>query len=148
MSSTAGRKAKVYWSADNTDDSYHLIAGIDTVTGGPESPEITDDEFGVEYEQSIPGIIGLPFTMSGGARVGADSTGQDAMITAQLAGSTPNGYVAVIFDGNPAGGSGWLGAVNITKISFDTKTRDKTNISIDGKTTGAFTFGAITLPVT
>ncbi len=143
MPSTAGRKAKVYWSADNSNDSYNLIAGIDTVTGGPESPEITDDEFGVEYEQSITGIIGLPFSMSGGARVGSDSTGQDAMIAAQLAGSTPNGYVAVLFDGTA---NGWLGAVNITKISFDTKTRDKTNISIDGKTTGAFTFGAVTLP--
>ena len=41
---------------------------------------------------------------------------------------------------------GWLGAVNITKIGFDTKTRDKTNISIDGVTTGAFTFGSVTLP--
>ncbi len=143
MASTAGRKAKVYWSDDNTDDSYELIAGIDTVTGGPESPEITDDEFGVEYEQSITGIIGLKFTMSGGARVGADSTGQDAMIAAQLAGSTPNGYVAVLFDGSTVG---WLGAVNITKIGFDTKTRDKTNISIDGVTTGAFQFGSITLP--
>ncbi len=143
MSSTAGRKAKVYWSDDNTDDSYNLIAGIDTVTGGPESPEITDDEFGVEYEQSITGIIGLKWTMSGGGRVGADTTGQDAMIAAQLAGSTPNGYVAVFFDGSTVG---WLGAVNITKIGFDTKTRDKTNISIDGVTTGAFQFGSISLP--
>ncbi len=143
MSSTAGRKAKVYWSPDNTDDSYHLIAGIDTVSGGPESPEITDDEFGVEYEQSITGIIGLPFTMSGGGRIGADTNGQDAIVAAQLAGSTPNGYVAVFFDGSTVG---WLGAVNITKVSFDTKTRDKTNISIDGKTTGAFTFGSIALP--
>lgn len=143
MASTAGRKAKVYWSADNSNDSYNLIAGIDTVTGGPESPEITDDEFGVEYEQSITGIIGLKFTMSGGARVGADTNGQDAMIAAQLAGTTPNGYVAVLFDGSTVG---WLGAVNITKIGFDTKTRDKTNIAIDGVTTGAFTFGAVTLP--
>jgi hypothetical protein len=143
MASTAGRKCKVYWSADNSDDSYNLIAGIDTVTGGPESPEINDDEFGIEYEQSITGIIGLKFTMSGGARVGADTTGQDAMIAAQLAGTTPNGYVAVLFDGSTVG---WLGAVNITKIGFDTKTRDKTNISIDGVTTGAFTFGAVTLP--
>ncbi len=143
MPSTAGRKAKVYWSDDNADDSYNLIAGIDTVTGGPESPEITDDEFGVEYEQSITGIIGLPFSMSGGARVGADTTGQDAMIAAQLAGNTPNGYVAVFFDGSTVG---WLGAVNITKIGFDTKTRDKTNISIDGKTTGQFQFGSISLP--
>jgi hypothetical protein len=147
MSSTAGRKAKVYWSADNTDDSYNLIAGIDTVTGGPESPEINDDEFGVEYEQSITGIIGLPFSLSGGARIGSDSTGQDAIVAAQLAGTSPNGYIAVLFDGTSPG-NGWLGAVNITKVSFDTKTRDKTNISIDGKTTGAFTFGAITLPVT
>ncbi len=143
MPSTAGRKAKVYWSADNTDDSYNLIAGIDTVTGGPESPEITDDEFGVEYEQSITGIIGLKWTMSGGGRVGADTTGQDAMIAAQLAGATPNGYVTVFFDGSTVG---WQGAVNITKIGFDTKTRDKTNISIDGVTTGVFTFGSVSLP--
>ncbi len=143
MSSTAGRLAKVFWSADNSPDSYNLIAGIDTVTGGPESPEITDDEFGVQYEQSITGIIGLPFTMSGGGRLGSDSTGQDAIVAAQLAGNTPNGYVAVLYDGSAYG---WLGAVNITKTNFDTKTRDKTNISIEGKTTGAFTFGAVTLP--
>ncbi len=143
MPSTAGRKAKVYWSADNSASSYNLVAGIDTVTGGPTSPEITDDEFGVEYEQSITGIIGLPFSLSGGGRVGSDSTGQDAMIAAQLAGVAPNGYLAVLFDGSTVG---WLGAVNITKINFDTKTRDKTNISIDGKTTGAFTFGSVTLP--
>ncbi len=142
-SSTAGRKAKVYWSPDNTDDSYNLIAGIDTVTGGPESPEITDDEFGVEYEQSITGIIGLPFTMSGGARIGSDTNGQDSIVAAQLAGNTPNGYITVFFDGTTYG---WKGAVNITKVNFDTKTRDKTNISIDGKTTGAFEFGTPTLP--
>ncbi len=142
-SSTAGRKAKVYWSDDDADDSYELIAGIDTVTGGPESPEITDDEFGVEYEQSITGIKGLPFTMSGGGRIGADSTGQDAVLAAWQAGDTPTGYVAVLWDGTTYG---WKGAVNITKINFDTKTRDKTNISIDGKTTGAFEIGTITLP--
>jgi len=143
MTSTAGRKARVYWSADNTDNSYNLVHGIDTVTGGPESPEITDDEFGVEYEQSLTGIIGLPFTLSGGSRIGADTDGQDAMATAMLAGTAPNGYLAVLFDGST---TGWLGAVNLTKMSFDTKTRDKTNVSFDGKTTGQFTFGAVTLP--
>jgi hypothetical protein len=142
MPSTAGRKARVYWSADNTDDSYNLVAGIDTVTGGPESPEINDDEFGVEYEQSLTGIIGLPFTLSGGARMG-DTNGQVAMQTAMLAGTAPNGYLAVLFDGSTVG---WLGAVNLTKMSFDTKTRDKTNVTFDGKTTGQFTFGSVTLP--
>lgn len=143
MASTAGRKAKVYWSDDNSSSSYHEIAGIDTVTGGPETPEINDDEFGIEFEQSITGIKSLPWSMSGGGRVGADTTGQDAMIAAQDAGVSPNGYIAVFYDGTTVG---WKGPVNITKMSFDTKTRDKTNITIDGKTTGAYTFGAITLP--
>src|SRR5678809_888691 len=131
MASTAGRKCKVYWSADNTDDSYNLVAGIDTVTGGPESPEITDDEFGVEYEQSLTGIIGLPFTLSGGARTG-DTLGQVAMQDAMLNGTSPNGYLAVLFNGTNVG---WKAAVNLTKIAVDTKVRDKTNISIDGMTT-------------
>jgi hypothetical protein len=113
------------------------------VQGGPETPEINDDEFGIEFEQSITGIKSLPFTLSGGARIGADTTGQDAMATAQDTGNSPNGYLAVLFDGSTVG---WKGPVNLTKMSFDTKTRDKTNISIDGKTTGAYTFGAITLP--
>ncbi len=145
MPSTAGRFCEVYWSDDNSAASYHLVAGIDTITGGPETPEINDDEFGNQFEQSITGIKGLPFTMSGGARIGADSTGQDAMAAAQDAGVSPNGYVAVFFGGVSAG-YGWKGPVNITKMGFDTKTRDKTNITIDGKTTGAYTFGAITLP--
>ena len=146
MSSTAGRKAKVYWSPDNSNDSYNLVAGIDTVQGGPESPEITDDEFGVEYEQSITGIIGLPFTLSGGLR-STDTNGQVAMANALLAGTSPNGYLAVIYAGTSPG-FGWLGAVNLTKFTPDTKTRDKTNVTIEGKTTGAFTFGTVTLPVT
>lgn len=144
MPSTAGRKCKVWWSADNSADSYNLVAGIDSISGGPESPEINDDEFGVEYEQSITGIIGLPFTLSGGLRSG-DTTGQIAMLNAQIAGTSPNGYLAVIYSGTE-GEFGWLGAVNITKFTPDTKTRDKTNVSIEGKTTGAFTIGAITLP--
>jgi hypothetical protein len=65
------------------------------------------------------------------------------MSAAMLAGTAPNGYLAVLFDGSSVG---WLGAVNLTKMSFDTKTRDKTNISFDGKTTGQFTFGTVTLP--
>jgi hypothetical protein len=143
MPSTAGRKAKVYWSATNGASSYHLIAGIDTVTGGPESPEINDDEFGVEYEQSLTGIIGLPFTLSGGARTD-DTTGQVAMQEAMLEGTSPNGYLAVFFDGSTVG---WKAAVNLTKVTSDTKVRDKSNITIDGKTTGTFLqFGTVTLP--
>ncbi len=143
-SSTAGRKAKVYWSATNLTASYHLVAGIDMVSGGPESPEITDDEFGIEYEQSLTGIIGLNFTMSGGSRLGSDSTGQDAILAADLAGTSPAGYMAVLFDGS---GIGWKSKVNISKIAVDAKVRDKANISIEGKTTGAFLqFGAVTLP--
>ena len=144
MASTAGRKCKVWFSTDNSADSFHLVAGIDSISGGPESPEITDDEFGVEYEQSITGIIGLPFTLSGGLRSG-DTNGQMAIQTAMLAGTAPNGYLAVIYSGTE-GEFGWLGAVNFTKFTPDTKTRDKTNVSIEGKTTGAFTFGNITLP--
>ncbi len=143
-SSTAGRKAKVYWSANNGAASYHLIGGIDTVTGGPESPEITDDEFGIEYEQSLTGVIGLKFTMSGGSRLGDDEFGQDALYAANLAGTSPNGYVAVLFNGSNVG---WKAAVNISKIAVDTKVRDKGNITIDGMTTGAFLqFGTVTLP--
>ncbi len=146
-SSTAGRKAKVYWSATNGAASYHLIAGIDMVSGGPESPEITDDEFGIEYEQSLTGIIGLNFTMSGGSRLGSDSTGQDAILAADLAGTSPAGYMAVIFDGGAMTKHGWKSAVNISKIAVDAKVRDKANISIEGKTTGAFLqFGTVTLP--
>ncbi len=146
-SSTAGRKAKVYWSANNGAASYHLVAGIDTITGGPESPEITDDEFGVEYEQSLTGIIGLSFTMSGGSRLGSDTLGQDAMYAANINGTSPNGYLAVIFDGGAVTKKGWKAAVNLSKIAVDTKVRDKTNISIDGKTTGTFLqFGTVTLP--
>jgi len=142
--STAGRKAKVYWSANNGAVSYHLIAGIDTVTGGPESPEITDDEFGIEYEQSLTGVIGLKFTMSGGSRLGDDELGQDAIYAANLAGTSPNGYLAVLFNGTNIG---WKSAVNITKIAVDTKVRDKTNIAIDGMTTATFLqFGTVTLP--
>jgi hypothetical protein len=144
-SSTAGRKCQVYWSATNGASSYHLVAGIDTISGGPESPEIADDEFGVAYEQSITGIRSLPFTMSGGRRVG-DTNGQDAMIEAEVEATSPSGYVAVIFDSSAVTKKGWKGAVNLTKIAIDTKVRDKTNISIDGKTTGTFTFGTITLP--
>jgi hypothetical protein len=143
MPSTAGRKCKAFWSADDSADSYNLIAGIDSVSGGPNSPEINDDEFGIEFEQSITGIKSIPFTMSGGGRIGSDSTGQDAMAAAQDAGTSPNGYLAVLFDGSTVG---WKGPVNISKMSFDTKTRDKTNITIEGKTTGAYTFGTITLP--
>lgn len=142
--STAGRKAKVYWSATNGAASYHLIAGIDTVSGGPESPEITDDEFGIEYEQSLTGVIGLKFTMSGGSRLGSDTLGQDALYAANLAGTSPNGYMAVLFNGTNVG---WKSAVNISKIAVDTKVRDKTNIAIDGMTTGTFLqFGTVSLP--
>ncbi len=146
-SSTAGRKAVVYWSATNGASSYHVIAGIDTVSGGPESPEITDDEFGIQYEQSLTGVIGLKFTLSGGARIGSDSTGQDSMMAANIAGTSPNGYLAVIFDSGAGTKKGWKAAVNLTKIAQDTKVRDKTNITIDGMTTGAFLqFGTVTLP--
>ncbi len=143
-SSTAGRKAKVYWSTNNGAASYNLVAGIDMVSGGPESPEITDDEFGIEYEQSLTGIIGLNFTMSGGSRLGSDTTGQDAILAADINGTSPAGYMAVLFDGS---GIGWKSAVNISKIAVDAKVRDKVNISIEGKTTGAFLqFGTVTLP--
>ncbi len=145
MPSTAGRFCEVYFSVDDSAASYHLVAGIDSISGGPETPEITDDEFGIQFEQSITGIKGLPFSMSGGARIGADTNGQDAIAAAQDSGVSPNGYLAVFFGGTGAG-FGWKGPVNFTKMAFDTKTRDKTNISIDGKTTGAYTFGAITLP--
>jgi hypothetical protein len=146
-SSTAGRKAVVYWSATNGASSYHLIAGIDTVSGGPESPEITDDEFGIQYEQSLTGVIGLKFTMSGGSRLGSDTNGQDSIMAANIAGTSPNGYIAVIFDSSAGTKKGWKAAVNITKIAPDTKVRDKTNISIEGMTTGAFLqFGTVTLP--
>ncbi len=145
-SSTAGRKAVVYWSATNGAASYHIIAGIDTVTGGPESPEITDDEFGIEYEQSLTGVRGIKFTLSGGRRVG-DTTGQDSIMAANIAGTSPNGYLAVIFDSGAGTKKGWKAAVNITKIGQDTKVRDKTNIAIDGMTTGAFLqLGTVTLP--
>ncbi len=142
-SSVAGRKAKVYWSLTGLTASYHLIAGIDTVTGGPTSPEITDDEFGIEYEQSLTGVVGLPFTLSGGARIGSDTNGQDSIIASELDGNSPNGYIITMFNGTSIG---WKAAVNITKISSDTKVRDKTNISIDGKTTGTITVGAVALP--
>jgi hypothetical protein len=143
-SSVAGRKAKVYWSATNGAASYHLVGGIDSVSGGPESPEITDDEFGIEYEQSLTGILGLSFSMSGGSRLGSDTLGQDAIQAANLAGTSPNGYLAVLFNGTNIG---WKAAVNISKIAVDTKVRDKTNISIEGKTTGALLqFGTVTLP--
>ncbi len=146
MASTAGRKCKVYWSADDSNDSYSLVQGIDTFQGGPESPEITDDEFGVEYEQSITGIIGFPFTLSGGLRTG-DTNGQMAMLTALLAGTSPNGYLIVLYAG-ASPGFGLRGAVNLTKFTPDTKTRDKTNVTIEGKTTGVFTYGSVTIPVT
>jgi len=143
-SSTAGRKAKVYWSATNGAASYHLVHGIDSISGGPESPEITDDEFGIEYEQSITGVIGLKFTLTGGSRLGSDAQGQDAMLAANVDGTSPNGYLAVLFNGTNVG---WKAAVNLSKIAVDTKVRDKTNISIDGMTTGAFLqFGTVTLP--
>ncbi len=144
--SVASRKAKVYWSLTGLTASYHLIAGIDTVTGGPTSPEITDDEFGVEYEQSLTGVIGLSFTLSGGARIGSDTNGQDSMIGASLDGADPNGYLIVMFDGSAVTKKGWKAAVNLTKIASDTKVRDKTNITIDGKTTGTITVGTVALP--
>ncbi len=146
-SSTAGRKAVVYWSLTNLTASYHVIAGIDSVSGGPESPEITDDEFGIQYEQSLTGVIGLKFSLSGGSRLGSDTNGQDSIMAANIAGSSPNGYLAVIFDSGAGTKKGWKAAVNISKIGQDTKVRDKTNISIDGMTTGAFLqLGTVTLP--
>lgn len=146
-SSTAGRRCTVYWSNTNGASSYHLVGGIDTVTGGPESPEITDDEFGIQYEQSLTGVIGLKFTLSGGSRLGSDTLGQDAIMAANINASSPNGYLAVIFDGSAVTKHGWKAAVNVTNIAIDTKVRDKTNIAIDGVTTGAFLqFGTVTLP--
>ncbi len=146
-SSTAGRRAAVYWSLTNLAGSYHLVAGIDTVAGGPETPEITDDEFGIQYEQSLTGILGLSFSLSGGARIGDDATGQDSMIESNIEGNSPNGYIAVMFDTGATPKKGWKAAVNLTKISSDTKVRDKSNIVIEGKTTGAFLqFGTVTLP--
>ncbi len=85
--------------------------------------------------------------MSGGSRLGSDEFGQDAILAADINGTSPAGYMAVIFDGDAMTKHGWKSAVNITKIAVDTKVRDKTNIAIDGKTTGAFLqFGTVTLP--
>lgn len=134
MPSTAGRKATVNWSAD--DLTYHPIQGIDTVSGGPQAAPIDDDEFGVEWNQSISGILSNPFTLSGGFRSG-DTNGQIAIRTAMIGGAAPSGYLKVLWDGTT---TGWKAAVNISKFDTGAKVEDKVTVSIEGKTTGAVTF--------
>ncbi len=65
------------------------------------------------------------------------------MATALDGGVSPHGYLAVLFDGATVG---WKGPVNLSKMDFKMNTRGRLEITIDGKTTGAYTFGAITLP--
>lgn len=132
MASIAGRKATVSTSA--TDSSYNVIAGIAQLSGGPQAAPIEDNEFGVEWEQNITGILSNEVTLSGGYRSG-DTNGQILLRGAMLAGTTV--WLKVLFDGSSVG---WKQEMCVTKFAPDTDVAGKTKIEIGLRGTGAVTF--------
>lgn len=130
--SIAGRKCTVSVSA--TDASYNEIQGISQVQGGPAATPIEDNEFGVEWEQNITGILSNEVTLSGGYRNG-DTNGQILIRGAMVAGTTV--WFKVLFDGSTYG---WKQEMCVTKFAPDTDVAGKTNVSIGLKGTGAVTF--------
>jgi predicted secreted protein len=131
MPSIAGRKCTVSVSA--TDGSYNVIAGIAQVSGGPAAAPIEDNEFGVEWEQNLTGILSNEVTLTGGYRNG-DTNGQILIRGAMYAGTTV--WLKVLFDGSTYG---WKQEMCVTQFKEDTNVATKTNLTIGLKGTGAVT---------
>jgi predicted secreted protein len=134
MPSIAGRKCTISVSTDSG-STYHVMLGIATISGGgPTAAPIDDAEFGIAWMQKITGILDNKISLKGGFR-GADSTGQIAIRTAQVAGNTV--FIKVLFDGTTYG---WTQEMMCSKFAPNGDVKARIDVDIDMEGTGPMTF--------